>query len=148
MEDGQIVASGSRTSSFWGASRWYLKASGMYQIGEGFSFAGYFQVREGNIIAPYVRSNNRANSSGRVNAIQDPFGSHRLSTFWNLDLRAEKTFDFADRGRFHLIVDAFNITNNDIVLATYNQINSSLTGRIREVQQGRTVRFGARLVLR
>jgi len=45
-------------------------------------------------------------------------------------------------------VDAFNITNNDIVLATYKQLNSSLTGRIREVQQGRTVRFGARLVLR
>ena len=144
----QIVAAGARTESQWGASRWFLKTSGMYQFGGGFNVAGYFQVREGNIIAPYQRSNSRNNGGGRVNAIQDTFGSHRLATYWNLDLRAEKTFDLADRGRVHFIVDAFNLANNDIVLATSNQINSTNFERIREVQQGRTIRFGLRLVLR
>ena len=146
--DGNIVSAGERTQAYWGASRWYLKTSGMYQFGGGFNIAGYFQVREGNIIAPYVNSNNRANSSGRVNAIQDAFGSHRLATYWNLDLRAEKTFDMGDRGRVHFIVDAFNLTSNDVVLAQHTQINSSLFERIREVQQGRAIRFGLRLILR
>ena len=94
------------------------------------------------------RAGNRAFGSGRVNAIQAPFGTLRLPTYWDLDLRAEKTFDLSDRGRLHLIVDAFNLTNNDIVLATHNQINSSNFDRIREVEQGRTIRVGVRLVLR
>ena len=146
--DDRISAAGSRTGSFFGASRWYFKGSGMYQFGGGFSIGTFFQVREGNVIAPYVRTGFRAFGSGRVNAVQAPFGTLRLGSYWNLDLRAEKTFDLSDRGRLHLIVDAFNLSNNDIVLATFNQINSTSFDRISEVQQGRTIRFGARLVLR
>ena len=76
------------------------------------------------------------------------FGDERLPTFWNLDLRAEKTFDLSDRGRVHLIIDAFNITNNDIVLGQASTLTSSTFGRITDVVQGRTIRLGARLVLR
>jgi len=60
--------------------------------------------------------------------------------------RAEKTFDIADQGRIHLIVDAFNVFNTDSILAQHTVLNSSLNGRVREVQQGRTIRFGVRAV--
>ncbi len=146
--DGNINAAGSRTGSLWGASRWFLKVSGMYALPAGFNVSGFFQVREGNIIAPTIRTGNRAFSSGRVQVIQDEFGTHRLPTFWTLDLRAEKTLDLGDTGRIHFIVDAFNALNQDTILATSNQINSSVSGLIREVQQGRTIRFGLRAVLR
>ena len=148
VTDGQINAAGSRTGSFWGASRWFFKTSGMYSLPAGFNVSGFFQVREGNIIAPTIRTGNRAFGSGRVQVIQDTFGSQRLPTFWTLDLRVEKTFDLNDQGRIHFIVDAFNVLNQDTILATSNQINSSVNGLIREVQQGRTIRFGFRAVLR
>jgi hypothetical protein len=78
----------------------------------------------------------------------NPFGTDRLESFWTVDLRAEKTFDLSDRGRIHLIVDAFNLFNNDTILAQSTTINSSVYNRVREVQQGRTIRFGLRAVLR
>jgi hypothetical protein len=146
--DGQINAAGSRTGSFWGASRWYWKMSGMYSLPAGFNVSGFFQIREGNIIAPTIRTDNRAFGAGRSQVMQDTFGTERLGTFWAVDLRAEKTFDLSDRGRIHLIIDAFNVFNQDTVLATSNQINSSVYELIREVQAGRTIRFGFRAVLR
>ena len=45
-------------------------------------------------------------------------------------------------------MDAFNLFNQDTILATSNQINSSVYETIREVQAGRTIRFGFRAVLR
>jgi len=147
-QDGNIDAAGSRTDSYWGASRWFLKMSGMYALPAGFNVSGFFQVREGNIIMPTIRSNNRAFGAGRVQYMTEDFGNTRLGTFWSVDLRGEKTFDIGDRGRIHLIIDAFNLLNADAVLATSNQINSSVYERIREVQQGRTIRFGFRAVLR
>ena len=150
--DGQsipIASGGSgRSGTFYGSATWYLKASGMYQFPGGFSLAGFFQAREGYINPQFVRSNNRAFGAGRVNAFIEDFGDTKLPTYWDLDLRAEKTFDLADTGRIHFVVDAFNVFNNDIVLARHNQVNSSVHKRIREVMQGRTVRFGVRLVLR
>ena len=128
---------------------WHLKTSGMYQFGgSGLSLAGFLQVRQGNLNPDTVRSSNRAFGSGRVYAYPNAVGDDRLRTYWNLDLRAEKTFDFASRGRLHLIVDAFNLTNNDIALGAFNQVNSSNYARLTEVMQGRTIRFGVRLVLR
>ena len=146
--DGQIVAAGSRTGSFWGASRWFIKMSGMYSLPAGFNVSGFMQFREGNIISNTIRSNNRAFGAGRVQRMTTTFGDTRLPTFWTVDLRVEKTLDMADTGRIHLIVDVFNTFNQDTILATSNQINSSVFGQIREVQQGRTIRFGFRAVLR
>ena len=150
VTDGQINAAGSRTQAYRGASRWALKMSGMYSLPMGFNVSGFMQFREGNIIAPYtfVSSGSRAFGAGSVNVIRDQFGSERLPTFWTVDLRAEKTFDLSDRGRIHLIVDAFNIFNQDTILAQHTSLTSSLYERVREVQAGRTIRFGFRAVLR
>ena len=130
------------------SATWFLKFSGMYQLPAGFSVAGFFQVREGYVFDPTIRSGTRANGVGTVARSTTNFGDERLPTFWNLDLRAEKTFDVSDRGRIHLIIDAFNITNNDIILGQASNLSSSTFGRINNVVQGRTIRLGARLVLR
>ena len=138
----------SRRDASWGTSRWYFKSSGMYQLPAGFSVAGYFQVREGYINQEFVRSNRRAFGAGRVNTLVADFGTSRLPTYWNLDLRAEKAFDLSSQGRLHMIVDAFNVTNNDAILGQEPQLNSPYFGLITNVLQGRTIRFGLRLVLR
>ena len=124
--------------------------SGMYALPAGFNVSGFMQFREGNIIAPYtfISSGNRAFGAGSVNVIQDTFGTHRLPTFWTVDMRVEKTFDLSDKGRIHLIVDVFNAFNQDTILAQHTSLTSSRYGLIREVQQGRTIRFGFRAVLR
>lgn len=138
---------GSRFAS-WGSSSWYLKASGRYELAAGLFVAGYFQIRQGNIIPRSVRSNNRANGASTVDALVEDFGDTRLPTYWNLDLRAEKTLDIGRRERLHLIADAFNITNNDTILGRESRLNSPYYGRIVDVLQGRTIRLGVRLVLR
>jgi len=138
----------SRRDATWATARWYLRSSGMYQLPAGFAVAGYFQVREGYVNPQTVLSNPRRFGAGRIDVYAEDFGTTRLPTYWNLDLRAEKTFDLADRGRVHLIVDAFNVTNNGAILGKEGRLNSPFHGRITNVLQGRTIRFGLRMVLR
>lgn len=131
----------------WGTSRWYFKGSGMYQLPAGFTVAGYLQVREGYVNPQTVLSNTRRYGAGRIDALVEDFGDTRLPTYWNVDLRAEKTFDLA-RLRLHVIVDAFNVTDSGAILGKEGRLNSPYYGRITNVLQGRTIRFGLRLVLR
>ena len=135
---------GSTTQS----ATWFLKLSGMYQLPAGFSLAGFFQAREGYVHNPVIRSATRANGVGSINFRTTNFGEERLGTFWNMDFRVEKTFDLSDRGRIHLIADIFNLTGNDIVLGRRESQTSSSANLIDDVVQGRTIRLGARLVLR
>ena len=148
--DGRTLApvAGRLGTTHLGAT-WFFKSSAMYQFSDsGVSLAGFFQVRQGNLNPQLVRSNQRAFGAGRALAWIEPIGETRLGTYWNLDLRAEKTFDLYQRGRVHLIVDAFNLTNNDTALERFNQVNSPVHDRITEVVQGRTIRLGVRLLLR
>ena len=111
----------------------------MYQLPGDVNLAGFFQVREGYVFDPTVRVGR--DNIGTLTRSTVEFGSQRLPTFWNLDLRAEKTFDIEDRARAHVILDAFNLTSNDIVLDRTNSLTSSNFNRIEEVVQGRTIRL-------
>lgn len=147
--DGNPLAAFGRNGSSGGAAVWSFKASGMYQLGSGFSLAGFMLMRQGYINSQDVLTANRPNGVGRATAIVDQsFGDTKLPTYLNFDFRVEKTFDVGQRGRIHLIADAFNIFNKGNILGRINQQNSSLYPRIREVTQGRTIRLGVRLVLR
>jgi len=147
--DGQPFAAFGRNGSSGGAAVWSAKASGMYQLPAGFSLAGFALLRQGYIDSQDVLTATRPNGVGRATVIVDPeFGATKLPTYVNFDFRVEKTFDVGDRGRIHLIADAFNVFNKGNILGRINQQNSSLYPRIREVTQGRTIRLGLRLVLR
>lgn len=145
--DRQFAAFG-RNGSSGGAAAWSFKASGMYQLPMQFSVAGFFQARQGYIDAQGYLSNNRAFGAGRVTRLLEDFGDTKLDTYVNLDLRAEKVFDIGERGRVHLIADFFNVLNKGNILGRINDQRSTLYPRIREVTQGRTIRFGVRVVLR
>jgi hypothetical protein len=121
----------------------------MYQLGGGFSLAGFMLWRQGYFDSQNVLTASRPNGVGRVNVVVDEqFGDTKLPSYINFDFRVEKTFDVGQRGRVHLIADAFNIFNKGNILGRINQQNSSLYPRIREVTQGRTIRLGLRMVLR
>jgi hypothetical protein len=137
-----------RSGTFYGSARYYFKASGMYQFPHGITLGGFFQVREGYLNPIYTRTDSRPNGIGRSSPWIQPVDQNILPTYWNMDLRVEKTFDFPGDVRLHLIGDMFNLFNNGINLAIHNQYNSSNYDLIREVMQGFTFRLGLRLVLR
>jgi hypothetical protein len=87
-----------------------------------------------------------------------PRGENRLPTFWNLNLRLEKILRIGDVGKVYLMIDAFNVFNNDILnrvrdirdgeiyvhntpptMATYAR-----SGEPNEVLNPRIFRFGVR----
>jgi hypothetical protein len=150
-ENGELIliqSGGSgRSGTYYGAARWTMKASGLYQLPYDVNLGAFFQVREGYINPQFVRSPVRPNLLGRVEAWTETVSDTKLPTYWDLDLRGEKTFDLGGYVRAHLIADIFNVFNNDIVLGRFNQVNSSLHDTIQEVMQGRVVRVGLRLVL-
>ena len=137
-----------RSGTYYGSARYFLKASGMYQFGHGITLGSFFQFREGYLNPIFTRTATRPNGIGRSNAWIQPIDQNVLSSYWDMDLRVEKTFDFPGDVRLHLIADMFNLFNNSIDLAVHNQFNSSNYDLIREVMQGFTFRMGLRLVLR
>jgi hypothetical protein len=146
----QLLASGGsgRSGTYYGTSRFYFKSSGMYQFPHGITVGGFFQVREGYLNPIYSRSNNRPNGIGSINYWIQPVDQNLLPTYWDVDLRVEKTFDFPADVRLHIIADMFNVFNNGINMSIYNRYTSSNFGLISEVMQGFTFRLGLRLVLR
>ena len=137
-----------RSGTYYGSARYYFKSSGMYQFGHGITLGGFFQFREGYMNPIYTRTDSRPNGIGRESAWIQPVDVNKLSSYWDVDLRVEKTFDFPADVRLHIIGDMFNLFNNGINLAVHNQFNSSNYDLIREVMQGFTFRLGLRLVLR
>jgi hypothetical protein len=145
-----LLASGGsgRSGTYYGTSRFYFKSSGMYQFPHGITVGGFFQVREGYLNPIYSRSISRPNGIGSINYWIQPVDQNLLPTYWDVDLRVEKTFDFPADVRLHIIADMFNVFNNGINMSIYNRYTSSNFGLISEVMQGFTFRLGLRLVLR
>jgi hypothetical protein len=42
-------------------------------------------------------------------------GEARMPTFWNLNMRLEKILRVGDTGRIYLMIDAFNVFNQNIL---------------------------------
>jgi hypothetical protein len=62
---------------------------------------------------------------GRRTIFSEPMGSRRLEDQMSLDLRLEKTFRIAERFRFGLMMDVFNVFNDDSITSWGSTINSS-----------------------
>jgi hypothetical protein len=86
----------------------------------------------------------------------EEFGTSRLPTFWNLNLRLEKVLRVGDMGRIYIMVDMFNVFNNNVMnrrrdydYGTYyvsDQSHSpySRSGEPNEVLNPRVFRLGVR----
>ena len=99
-------------------SRWMLKAQGLYQLPYDFNVSFTFNAREGHIIVSEIDlvDDTAPNSqSTEVTMYTTKYGSDRMPTFWNMNLRLEKILRIGDTGRIYLMIDAFNVFNKNIL---------------------------------
>ena len=110
-------------------SRWQFKFSGLYQLPWGINVSALFSLQEGYIIGDYIQSTKKL-KGGTYQYLYDPtkkFGENRLPAFWTLNMGVEKKFMIGANGRTSVtvFVDAYNLTNNDTILAKGAQIGTA-----------------------
>jgi hypothetical protein len=115
-------------------SRWQFNISGLYQLPGGITVAGNFFGREGfpQRYVVEVRTHDVASSMPRV--LIGRMGDHRLENVYELDLRLEKEF-LLGRVRVVPSLDAFNVTNENMVLARVGLVGSYDATRARRFVQ-------------
>jgi hypothetical protein len=133
--DGGAVAestSGSGTKDIWVNSRWMFKVSGMYQLPHGINLTAFFQAREGN---PQPKRRNIGLSQGTVRfyMADEKCGDERVPAFWMLNLGLEKTFKLSDTASATLVIDWYNVTNNQIALKENLTIGADIPGAAEEL---------------
>jgi hypothetical protein len=153
MLEGTYVApqtGGSGKTRIWIGARWQFKMSGLYQLPYGFNISGFLNAREGYVYPKYIKVATPERGAVGLGATTDlyiePFGTSRLPTFWNLDLRLEKVFKIGEYGKVYLIADAFNIFDSGILLGKFPQQNSPRAGEGEEWVNPRVFRFAIRYV--
>ena len=128
-------------------SRWMFKFNWIYQLPWEINFAGSLNVRDGYIF-PRVRTlfdaGRRYWDYTEPVVLLENYGASRYDTFWNLDLRLEKMFNLDKLGRLYISLDAFNVTNNDMVLSQGNDIALSNYLVTDTMLNPRVFRLGAR----
>jgi len=140
-------------------SRWMVKAQGLYQLPYDFNISFTFNAREGHIlpteidVQDYTSPNPASTGTTMLRYI---YGTNRLPTFWNLNMRLEKVLRIGDTGRIYLMAEAFNVFNQNILnrqLAdnpgTIYLHDGSFSSNVRsaepnEVLNPRIFRFGVR----
>ena len=145
---GSVAPAGPKGSLFV-SSRWSTNVAGMYQVPRIETNVGFnFTMREGYPLL-YTHQFNPLNGEGIKQVLVNDVGAAKLPNPYALDLRIAKELRLRGVG-LELGLDIFNATNNQTVLqrttplvarnavvATHNQI--------RELQNPRVLRFGARL---
>lgn len=134
FNNGDVAEStdGSGTKDIWVNSRWMFKISGIYQLPYGINLTGFFQAREGN---PQPKRRNVGLNQGTVRMYMEgeKSGDERVPAFWMLNLGLEKTFKLSDTASATLVVDWYNVTNNQITLKENLTIGEDPPGAPEEV---------------
>ncbi len=132
---------------------WQFKVSGTYFAPLGFSFSGFYQYNTG---IPLYRTYTVSVYQGTTTVVADPWDTWRLDKFSRLDLRAEKAFKFGQGMKFDLILDVFNVFNENSATArngftgAYDPFTGSFVAgqgefeRAMAGQAPRLIRLGAR----
>jgi len=130
-------------------SRWQFKLSGLYQLPWGITVSSILSLQEGYILGNYVQSAKKLKGGGYQNLFDpsEKFGDNRLPAFWTLNLGLEKRFMIGSNGRTSatIFVDAYNLTNNDTVLAKGAQIGTPSFGLITNTLNPGLFQFGVRM---
>jgi hypothetical protein len=153
--DGEQVVQGSGTISgakgaVWINSKWAVNVAGVYQIPfVEANIGANFTMRQGYPVL-YAHAATGLREGGTKNVLLDTVDAHRLPDPYSLDLRLAKDFRLGGVG-FELAVDAFNVTNEQTVLQrnadiARNTARPAAANRIRELQNPRVFRFGARFM--
>jgi hypothetical protein len=136
-----------------------FKAQGLYQLPYDFNVSFTFNAREGHIIVEEIGITDYRNpntSSTGITMYTQEFGANRMPTFWNMNMRLEKILRIGDTGRIYLMVDAFNVFNQNILnrqrtvnpgtiyLDDMSFSSNARSGEPNEVLNPRLFRFGVR----
>lgn len=129
-------------------SRWLAKLSFLYQLPWGFSFSGFANAREGTVFLKRILAATPERAAVGLGTTQnisiEPYGTTRLSNFYNCDLSLAKDFLLGKYGRLTLQVDAFNVFNFNHTLQRFSQVNSPRYREIENILNPRVIRFGVR----
>jgi hypothetical protein len=111
-------------------SHWMVKLEGLYQLPYGFDISFTFNARAGHIVPHYMTivdydyaDTNPADYG--VTTYLDVFGTMKLPTFYQLNLRLEKMVKLGETGRIYLMADAFNVTNAAIINRRYDMFEGT-----------------------
>jgi hypothetical protein len=150
--EGGVVAprsGGSGISNVWVNARWMFRMAGLYQFPYGISASFAFQARDGYVYPPFNQvyrygygwTNIYSNQIGEVGK----FGDQRLPNFYELSLRAEKTFTLSEKLRFTIAADCFNVFNSATALERQANLLSSRFGMTQRILNPRVFRVGIRV---
>lgn len=99
-----------------------IKLQGSYIFPLDIHFNAYFRYITGST---YTRGVRFRLDQGRRTILSEEHGARRLEDQALLDLRLEKTFMFGDKVRLGLLMDIFNVFNDDSITSWGSTINSS-----------------------
>ena len=134
-----------------------IKIQGTYVLPLDISLSGYFRAITGNSWTSRVRTGGY--NQGRITFLTEPRGANHYPMQKILDLRLEKVFTLARKYRLGLMVDVFNVFNDDTItswgtrigLDWFPQGNPSYTPstdghRLYGIVRPRQARVGIRLI--
>jgi hypothetical protein len=99
-----------------------LKVQGTYLLPLDISFSVYLHAISGDTYTQRRRTGSRDFDQGRLTFNVEPAGTYRLPLVTNLDLRLEKTFILAAKYRLGLILDVFNVFNDNSITSWGDRI--------------------------
>lgn len=118
-----------------------FKLSGSYLLPYDITIAGNLRIQSGK---PFNRLLNVPLTQGVVTVFAEPPGTNRHDTVFTLDLRLAKTFRIADQYYLDLMIDGYNLTNENTVLDAV-ELTGPAFGTPTAILAPRIFRFGARL---
>jgi len=98
-----------------------LKIQGTYVLPFGVYLTSYFRAITGDAWTRRMRT--RPLDQGRVTFFTEARGSNHYPIYKILDLRLEKTFMLAEKFRLGLMVDVFNVFNDDTITSWGSRID-------------------------
>ncbi len=117
-----------------------FKLSGSYILPYNITLAGNIRVQSGK---PFNRLLNVPLTQGVVTVFAEPPGTNRHDTIFTLDLRLAKTFRIANQYYLDLMIDGYNLTNENTVLDAI-ELTGPAFGTPTAILAPRIFRFGAR----
>ena len=100
-----------------------IKIQGTYVLPFDINLNAYYQGITGNAWTTQYRTGRY--NQGRITFYAEPRGSNHYGMVNLLDMRLEKVFTLAQKYRLGLIVDIFNVFNNDAITSWGTRIGSS-----------------------
>jgi hypothetical protein len=125
-------------------TRWVAKLSGAYDLPFGVTLAAFLNARDG---VPFVRSilaDGRGNGLADVEVQLEPWGDSRYENFYQVDVRASKSFNLRASHRVGVYADLFNLLNANTVLSRQDQQQLLTANNVLEVLAPRVLRVGVK----